>query len=192
VLSSSVDSVSHPRTAADRARAAASRPANDARRSARYRAAPRAGRGGSTRASARGSDQRAQPLQLAQTRLRGLVLEFGRAFNAMAERLGTSVTSVAMAPWRVARSAVDYVLQVHAREPLPLRQRQALAHWKTFVAQHPDAEESESLEPRIRSAEWRLRHTQRNRELRDAERALDEQHFALALVHADRAARART
>jgi hypothetical protein len=130
------------------------------------------------------------PLRLAQERLHeDWFLEFGRAFNSLAEPLGSSVTTLAAAPWRLARSAVGYALALHAREPLPLRQRQALAHWKTFVAQNPEAAESETLEARIRSAEWRLRLTQRNRELRAAETALEGGDYALALVHADRALR---
>jgi hypothetical protein len=134
--------------------------------------------------------ERDDPLVLARQRLReDRLLEFGRAFNAMAEPLGTSVTTFALAPYRVARSVLNYALALHAREPLPLRQRQALAQWKSFTARHPDAPEAHELAPRVAAAEWRWQRTQRDRDLRVAENALDEKRFALALVHADRALR---
>jgi hypothetical protein len=130
------------------------------------------------------------PLELATTRLReDWLLEFGRAFNAMAEPLGTSITSFTLAPYRLAQSAVNYALALHAREPLPLRQRQALAHWKTFLKMHPDAPEAEELASPVAAAEWRWQRTQRDRDLRVAERALAEDRYPLALVHADRALR---
>ncbi len=130
------------------------------------------------------------PLELATTRLHeDWFLEFGRAFNALAEPLGTSITSFTLAPYRLAQSAVNYALALHAREPLPLRQRQALAHWKTYVAMHPDTPEAEELAAPVAAAEWRLQRTQRDRDLRVARRALDEDRYPLALVHADRALR---
>jgi hypothetical protein len=130
------------------------------------------------------------PLQLATTRLReAWLLEFGRAFNAVAEPLGTSITTFTLAPYRMAQSAVNYALALHARDPLPLRQRQALVHWKTFVAMHPDAPEAEALAAPVAAAEWRRQQTQRDHDLRVAERALDEDRYPLAVVHADRALR---
>ncbi len=38
-----------------------------------------------------------------------------------------------MAPYRIARSLLNYAAQVYAIEPLPLRQRQALALWHEFL-----------------------------------------------------------
>jgi hypothetical protein len=135
-------------------------------------------------------EERDDPLVLARQRLReDWLLEFGRAFNAMAEPLGSSITTFTLAPYRLARSVVNYALELHAREPLPLRQRQALAHWKSFTARHPDAPEARELAPRVAAAEWRWQRTQRDRDLRVAEDALDEGRFALALVQADRALR---
>jgi hypothetical protein len=134
--------------------------------------------------------ERDDPLELARDRLReSWLLEFGRAFNAMAEPLGSSITTFTLAPYRLARSLVNYALELHAREPLPLRERQALAHWKGFLARHPEAPEAEELAPRVRAADWRLQLTQRDRDLRAAERALEKRQHALALVHADRAQR---
>jgi hypothetical protein len=134
--------------------------------------------------------ERDDPLALARERLReNWLLEFGRAFNAVAEPLGSSITTFTLAPYRLARSLVNYALELHAREPLPLRERQALAHWKGFLARHPDAPEAEELAPRVADAEWRRQQTQRVRDLRVAEDALGEEQHAFALVHADRALR---
>src|SRR5262245_27029620 len=130
------------------------------------------------------------PLVLARDRLHeDWLLEFGRAFNAMAEPLGSSITTFTLAPYRLARSVVNYALALHEREPLPLRQRQALAHWKTFLAQHPDAPEAGELAPRVEAAEGRWQRTLRNRDLRAAKQALAEERYSLALVQADRALR---
>jgi len=135
-------------------------------------------------------EQEDDPLLLARARLReDWLLEFGRAFNSVAEPLGTSITSFTAAPYRLASSALNYALALHAREPLPLRQRQALVQWKTFIAHHPDAPEAEELAPRVAAAEWRLQLTQRQRELAVAERTLAAKDYREALVHADRALR---
>jgi hypothetical protein len=134
--------------------------------------------------------ERDDPLLLARDRLHeDWMLEFGRAFNALAEPLGTSITSFTLAPYRIARSVVNYALALHAREPLPLRQRQALAHWKSYLARHPETPEAALLAPRVEAAEWRWQRTQRDRDLRVAGQALDEERYPLALVHADRALR---
>ena len=136
-------------------------------------------------------EQADDPLLLARQRLHeDWVLEFARAFNRIAEPLGTSVTSFAAAPYRLASSALSYALELHAREPLPLRQRQALAHWKTFLAHNPDAPEAQEIEPRVEDAEWRLQRTWHERELAMAERSLEAGDSRLAFVHADRALRA--
>ena len=130
------------------------------------------------------------PLVLARDRLReDWLLEFGRAFNTVAEPLGTSITTFTLAPYRIARSVVNYALELHAREPLPLRQRQALAHWKDYLARHPETPEAVELAPRVEAAEWRRQRTQRDRDLRVAGEALDERSYPLALVAADRALR---
>ena len=36
------------------------------------------------------------------------MIEFGRAFNALAEPIAKSVLSVSMAPYRLARSLIEY------------------------------------------------------------------------------------
>lgn len=130
------------------------------------------------------------PLTLANDRVRDdVVLEVARAFNALAEPIGQSITNVQSAPYRLGRSVVNYAVQVYGLDPLPLRRRQALALWKEFLARHPDAPERETLEPRIAHADQKLARTRRDRALRVAKRALEHGRVRLALVYADRAAR---
>lgn len=129
-------------------------------------------------------------LALADDRMRdALMLEVARAFNAVSAPLGQSITSGQMAPYRLGRALVQYAAEVYSLEPLPLRERQALALWQEFLERHPDAPEVHELEPRIAQASHELQLTQRNRALRVAERALELGRVRLALVYADRALR---
>jgi len=128
------------------------------------------------------------PLVLASARIRDAwVITFGRAFNALAEPIGKSITTMSMAPYRLAKSALNYAIQVYNQEPLPLQRRQALAHWKEFVARYPDAPEVAELEPLIEGGNIDLAETLYRRSLRGAERALEVNRTRLALVYADRA-----
>jgi len=115
------------------------------------------------------------------------LISFARAFNTLAEPLGRSITSWSLGPYRVARSVLNYALQLYAQEPLSLQRRQALAHWKEFVARYPNAPESAELRLRIERAEVLLDETFRDRAYDAAERALDFGNDRLALVYADRA-----
>jgi hypothetical protein len=128
------------------------------------------------------------PLALADARIREARLaSFGRAFNALAEPLGRSILTAALAPYRLAQSLVEYAIAVHNDEPLSLQRRQALAHWKSFVERYPDAPESRALAPRIAEAESLRLRTQRDRAVREAEQALAADRPGLALAYADRA-----
>jgi hypothetical protein len=137
--------------------------------------------------SSLGSEQN-DPLVLASARIRDAwVISFGRAFNALAEPIGKSIMTMSMAPYRLARSALSYAIQIYNQEPLPLQRRQALAHWKEFVARYPDAPEVAELEPLIEEGDIELAETLYGRALRGAERALEINRTRLALVYADRA-----
>ena len=128
------------------------------------------------------------PLALASARIRDAwVITFGRAFNALAEPLGTSIMTMSMAPYRVAKSVLSYAIQLYNQEPLPLQRRQALAHWKEFVARYPDAPEVAQLQPLIEEGDIGLAETLYRRAMRGAERALEINRTRLALVYADRA-----
>jgi hypothetical protein len=128
------------------------------------------------------------PLVLASARIRDAwVISFGRAFNALAEPIGKSIMTMSMAPYRLARSALSYAIQLYNQEPLPLQRRQALAHWKEFVARYPDAPEVAELELIIEEGDIKLAETLYKRSMRGAERAMEINRTRLALVYADRA-----
>ena len=130
------------------------------------------------------------PLRLANDRIRDShVITYGRAFNALVEPVGRSIMSTSLAPYRLAHSLLRYAIEVNKDEALPLQRRQALAHWKTFLAKHPDAPEAEELVPRVEEAQALWNETQRNRSMKSAKRALDKNRVRLALIHSDRALR---
>ena len=134
--------------------------------------------------------ERDDPLELANTRMRDVrVLAVGRAFNAVAEPIGRSIMTQAVAPYRLASSAIKYAIDLYTRPAMQLQERQALAHWKHFVALNPDAPEVPEIRRRIRKSENRWHALKRDRALRTAERALDAGAPGLALIHADRALR---
>jgi hypothetical protein len=128
------------------------------------------------------------PLLLARARMRdSYVISFGGAFNAVAEPLGRSIMSTTMAPYRLARALLAYAAEVYSSDPLPLQERQALAHWKNFLSRHPDAREAPELTRRVNEAEAQWLRTKRKHAMRTAEKALERGHIRLALVYANRA-----
>jgi len=132
------------------------------------------------------------PLVLADARIRDArVIEFGRAFNSLAEPIAKSLFTLTLAPYRLARSLVEYSIALWQQDALPLQRRQALAHWKEFIERYPDAPEVADLQPQVEAAEAQLRVTQRDQALRVADRALAKGDVRTALVFSDRALRIR-
>jgi hypothetical protein len=130
------------------------------------------------------------PLELAGDRIRDArLIEFAAAFNTLAEPVGRSLMSSQLAPYRLGRSLLNYAIEVYTREELSLQRRQALQHWKEFLAREPDAPEAEAIEPRVREGQARFLRLQRDRSLRVASKALEHGDSRLALVYADRALR---
>jgi len=130
------------------------------------------------------------PLVQADARIRDArMIEFGRAFNAFAEPIAKSVLTITMAPYRLAKSLLEYAIALRQEDALPLQRRQALAHWKEFVERYPDAPEVPELQPKIDEAEARFKQTQRDQALRVADRALEKGDVRTALVFSDRALR---
>jgi hypothetical protein len=130
------------------------------------------------------------PIALADARIRDAwVLSFGRAFNALAEPVGKSIMTIAAAPYRLAQSIVKYALSLYIAEPLPLQRRQALAHWKEYLARHPDGPEAGEVALRVQRAQAAWNRTKRDRMMKVANRALDHDNARVALVYADRALR---
>jgi hypothetical protein len=112
-----------------------------------------------------------------------------RLFNAVSEPAGHAILTTTFAPYKFAQSAVSYAIQVAKDDPLPLQRRQALVHWKRFLARYPDAEESPRIARRIEAAQKRWHRTQRDHALRTARRALSKGQTRLALYHAERSLR---
>jgi len=130
------------------------------------------------------------PLALAGQRIReGRWSAFARLFNSVAEPLGQSILSTALAPYRLGQSLLQYAVGLYTRDPLPLQQRQALAQWQRFLELHPDAPEAPALRERVDRARVKLARTLAQRELRAGDAALGAGQPDVALVHADRAQR---
>jgi hypothetical protein len=130
------------------------------------------------------------PLKLASKRMRDVkVLAFGRAFNAVAEPVGKSIMTQAVAPYRLANSAIKYAIDLYTQPAILLQERQALVHWKNFLKQNSDAPEAPEIQKRIRKSEGRWHELKRDRAMRMAKWALDRDAPGLALVHAERALR---
>ena len=130
------------------------------------------------------------PLVAANERIRDArMLEFGRAFNALAEPIANSVLTLSLAPYRLARSLVEYSVALWQQDALSLQRRQALAHWKEFIRRYPDAPEVAELQPQVEAAEAQFKQTQRDQALRVADRALARGDVRTALVFSDRALR---
>jgi len=130
------------------------------------------------------------PLRLADARIHDARMRrFGRAFNALSEALGRSALNTVMLPVRLLRSILGVALAEHQDDELTPPERQALAHWKRFIEEEPDSPEASALLERIESAQVRWFHTQRDRNLRRARKALDRGDAALTVTLAARALR---
>lgn len=132
------------------------------------------------------------PLELARARLwDARVVDFADVFNAVAEPVGQSILRTAAAPYLLGRSVTEYALDFVEEEPLSLRRRQVLAHWKQFRDRYPDDPEVRELEPRIEAYQARWNDTRYEQALRRAERALDDGRDRAAVLYARRALRYR-
>ena len=115
------------------------------------------------------------PLALANARIwDARVTAIAKAFNSLAEPLGRSVMTFTMAPYRIAKSLAMYALELYSQEPLPLQRRQALVHWKRFLARYPEAPESPEVGEKVAEAEYDWRRTRYGREMRAARSAMDD------------------
>ncbi|MAE96911.1 MAG: hypothetical protein QF410_10760 [Planctomycetota bacterium] len=130
------------------------------------------------------------PLDLAERRLRDLwITRFGRAANTMIESVGRAGVNATLLPFRLAQSVIGIALAEHLEDELTTPERQALAHWKRFVDEHPRAPEAARLLERIRETQLRWIQTQRDRAVSRARSALEARDPLRAAVHAERALR---
>jgi hypothetical protein len=130
------------------------------------------------------------PLRLADARLHDARMRrVGRAVNALSEALGRSAFNSFMFPVRVVRSMIGVAVAEHQDDELTAPERQALAHWKRFIEEEPNTPEASVLLERVDSAQVRWFRTQRDRNLRRARTALEENDAPLAVALAERALR---
>ena len=130
------------------------------------------------------------PLRLANIRIgESRQARLARDINAFSQAIGTSILTVAMLPMRLAQAALSVAVAEHMDDPISLQERQALAYWKEFIEEKPDAPESKLLLARIESMQGRWFATKRRQSLRSAQKALDAGQDRVALVLADRALR---
>ncbi|HTY16842.1 MAG TPA: hypothetical protein VMH82_03850 [Myxococcota bacterium] len=130
------------------------------------------------------------PLRLASIRIgESRQARLARDINAFSQAIGTSIMTVALLPLRVAQAALGVAVAEHMDDPISLQERQALAYWKEFVEEKPDAPETQALLARIESMQARWFATKRKQSLRSAQQALNAGQNEIALVLADRALR---
>jgi hypothetical protein len=130
------------------------------------------------------------PLRLADARLRDArVRRIGRAFNAFSTALGRSAINGFMLPLRLAQSIVGVAVAEHQDDELTPPERQALAHWKRFIEEEPNTPEASMLLDRVDAAQVRWFRTQRDRTVRDARKALEENDGPRAIALSERALR---
>ena len=117
------------------------------------------------------------------------IIDFGRAFNAVAEPLGQSILTLTLLPYRLAQSRRRIRMALWQEDALPLQRRQALAHWKDFIARYPDAPEVPELRPKVEAAEARSSRRSATRRCASRTGRSRRGDVRTALVFADRALR---
>ena len=117
------------------------------------------------------------------------ITSFARFFNAIAEPVGRSALTTALAPARLGLSLARYTILLYRQDPLPLQRRQALAMWKDFLARYPDDPQSPKVARRAERAEQRWQGMLKQRALDAGEEALDEGRANEAAALARRALR---
>lgn len=115
---------------------------------------------------------------------------FAHTFNAIAEPLGTSVLSgLALAPYKIAVSVLQWAVRMLEVDPLSLPERQALVLRRHFLDAHPDAPEAPKVREQIVSAERDLHETRARSLAGTADAALEAGQPRLAEVYAKHAQR---
>ena len=113
------------------------------------------------------------PKRLADRRIRDHYESYwAQGFNAVATTAGSNLLSgVALAPYTASMAAVHFVASLWERPRVSVQQRQALKHWKDYVARHPGAADTPKTHERIAKMQRRLDRLRREN-LVDAGRAL--------------------
>ena len=130
------------------------------------------------------------PLKLAQKRLRdGRLRRYGGFANTLARGFGARLENPVLLPLRVTRVLLRIALREHHNLELSTAERQALEHWKRFVAKNPESTEAVALLERIEAQQARWFETKREQSVRAARVALESGRAELAAHLAARALR---
>ncbi|NRA07848.1 MAG: hypothetical protein HRU02_06775 [Myxococcales bacterium] len=130
------------------------------------------------------------PLVLARARVRDAQMQStARLFNAVAQPAGHALSAGPLFPYQIATSVAHYLLDTADSDPLPLQRRQALTHWKDFLARYPTAEESPEIARQVEDAQQDWDRTRGQQALEDAHEALARSNAPPAFFHASRALR---
>ncbi|MBW2713336.1 MAG: hypothetical protein JRC77_06245 [Deltaproteobacteria bacterium] len=113
------------------------------------------------------------PLLLAQQRLQEDRTEhYGGVYNRVAGPLGRFALSGVMIPFNIVRGVVDIFASENKRDPLSLRQRQALVHWQEYLRENPDSKDARRLKKRVAKFEKLYIETIVEHQLREAKKFL--------------------
>ncbi len=130
------------------------------------------------------------PLLLAKQRIRdGRIKRFGGMANALAASVGSNLENPVLLPLRIARVLTRIGISEHKGDELSTAERQALLHFKNFVAENADARETAALLETIETQQERWFETKREQNLRGARAALERGNANLAAALAERALR---
>lgn len=130
------------------------------------------------------------PLLLARKNLGDArVRRWGGVTNTLAGGIGTSLDNPLLLPTRIAQTLLHVAVGMHLDDELSASERRALAYWKRFAEQNPDAEESRKLFDDIEAMQRRWFKTKHEQNLRSARAALEKGDPAYAEMFAKRALR---
>lgn len=136
------------------------------------------------------ADVASAPLALADARLREARLRrWGGALNLLSRALGMGLANPTVLPVHTAEALLQLGLREHLADDLSTGERQALAHWKRFVEENPEAGQAADLLERLEAGQQRWLENESARSLRRARRALRAGDAARAAAHAERALR---
>jgi hypothetical protein len=111
-------------------------------------------------------------------------------FNAIVEPIGGSLMwGVAIAPFRLATRLTHFVAGMYSRPPMSVQERQALAHRKQYLAEYPNAPDAPAVREKVAAGQADLNKMQAKHFGEEASNSLEQGHYRLAELQANRALR---
>jgi len=125
------------------------------------------------------------PLALADARMHDAHVErYGSFFNRIAAPIGRSLFSGIFMPISLSHGLTEAIVDDVERDPLSFRERQALVHWKTFLARNPEDAEAPAVAKKVAHYDRLYRATRRKHYLEITEKALEHGQPKRALQYA--------